>query len=146
MAAFDILALVSRLSGELEKQAVARFCFMEEQKIKKSLAPRVWDALADNLRKQAKRIGEVSPVDLLAERRSAYELRLTNRNSGRRVKLNYDPDVPCIHFEGFEGGGYFAFKVNPDGTQVQLFDVKRNIPVSIEDVAFDIVRTLTGQP
>lgn len=139
------MVLFSAIRAAEERRSAERFCFMEEQKIKKALAPRIWDELVANLRDQAKRIGEVSPVRLAADLRSAYELRLTNSETGRRVLLTYVPDVPCINFDGFEGGGYWPFKVNRDGTAVQLFDVQRNIVIArVSDVAFDLVRSLVA--
>lgn len=137
--------LLTELRAADERRFAERFCFMEEQKIKKALAPRIWEELIAELRGQAKRIGEVSSVRLVAEQRSAYEFRLTHPDTGRRVLLTYAPDVPCINFDGFEGGGYWPFKVNRDGTAVQLFDVRRNVPIAhVSDVAFEIVRSLVA--
>ena len=46
-------------------------------------------------------------------------------------------------FEGYDGDGYFAFRVSPDGMSVQLFDVKRGRPTNINEITLDVMQYMT---
>src|SRR5207245_4617690 len=111
----DLRYLISGIRSKAEKDAVEAFRFMEEQKIKKALAPKLWERLRDRLKKECGDMLNASGVRIVAEEPTINELILTNADNGRQVSLSYGSDVPCIFFEGYNDGGHFGFQISHNG-------------------------------
>lgn len=130
--------LAAAIRAENERIFAEKYCFMEEQKIKKALAPQQWDELCAALDEEGRRINALAARDLVScERPYPDSATVRNLSDGRTVTLRYDPDVPCIHYE-IPGGkkGHLGFRVAFDGTSVQIMDGR--YPKRIAEVAQDI--------
>jgi hypothetical protein len=88
--------LIESINAEEEKHYVEGYRFMQEQKIKKALAPAQWEDLKDTLKNEGARAKASSPVQLVLEE-GIYDATVTNLQNGKAMALRYDPDVPCIH-------------------------------------------------
>jgi hypothetical protein len=118
--------------------------FIEEQKIKKALAPIQWELLKKHLEHTRKAMADVSPVQLTIRlAANGHAMTVSNPENGRRVTLSYDPDVPCIHVQGYDGSPYFAFQAVNNGSDVQFFDQMKNIGTMADDIVFDVTHYLT---
>jgi len=134
--------IIERLSADRERRAAETFRFMEEQRIKKVLAPKQWEELRESLQKECKSLERQSDLSFLIETPDIDSLKITNAKSGRQASFAYNPDVPCISFKGYDDGGYFGFMVSADGISVQLFDVKRTVPTSVNEITLDVMQYL----
>jgi len=114
---------------------------MENQKIKKALAPAQFEEFKKACEDECAKIGAVSPVQLHFEEDSTREFSVRNLQSGRMVSFAYDPDVPCIHYESPKGHGHIAFHVSSDGTMLQF--VLSGIPRFIVELIHRFFSMLT---
>ena len=92
-----IRSLIEQINVDAEIKAAETYRFMEEQKIKKALAPAQWEDLQTSLEDECDKIKASSPMQLALEKEGIYEFTITNLRNGKAISLRYDPDVPCIH-------------------------------------------------
>jgi len=134
--------LVDAVNADEAKRSAETFRFMEEQKIKKALAPKEWEKLKAQLIQECGKFSQSTGHQLQSEPRGLNELKLRNASTGRMAKFTYNADVPCIFFEGYDGGGHFAFRPSADGTLLQWVDTKRNSVTTINELVFEITAYL----
>ena len=134
--------LIAEINRAAELKAAEEYCFMETQKIKRSLAPAQFEAFKKACETECENIGKVSPVQLHFEEESPHEFSVTNLRSGKVVSFRYDPDVPCIHFETPKGTGHIAFHVSADGTMLQF--VLSSIPKFVGELVHRFFQMITG--
>src|SRR5438132_503889 len=115
-------SIVDAVNADEAKRSAETFRFMEEQKIKKALAPKEWEKLKAQLIQECGKFSQSTGHQLQSEPRGLNELKLRNASTGRIAKFTYNADVPCIFFEGYDGGGHFAFRPSADGTLLQWVD------------------------
>jgi hypothetical protein len=137
-----IRSLIDEINAADEKRAAETFRFMEEQKIRKALAPNEWDKLKTQLIQKCATFNQSTEHALQSEKRGVNELILRNAGTGKSAKFSYSADVPCVFFEGYDGGGHFGFRPSADGITLQWFDTKRNTATSINDLVFEIIAYL----
>ena len=133
--------LSAEISRAADLKAAEDYCFMESQKIKKSLAPAQFELFKKACETECENIGKISPVELHFEEESTREFSVRNLRSGRMVSFAYDPDVPCIHFESPKGHGHIAFHLSSDGTMLQF--VLSGIPKFIRELIHRFFSMLT---
>jgi hypothetical protein len=95
---------------------------MEEQKIKKALAPAQWEELKDTFKHECARAKGSSPVQLVMEEDGINEATVTNLRNGKAISLRYDPNVPCIHVSVGGKTGDIGFRASFDGLSVQFME------------------------
>jgi hypothetical protein len=134
--------LIREINRAAELAAVEAYKFMEEQKIKKALAPVQFEEFKKACEAECKNIGAVSPVKLHFGEESPHEFSVTNLRSGKIVSFRYDPDVPCIHFNAPDSKGHIAFHVSPQGTMLQFVEsgIPKFVPQLIQKIFKTIVR------
>src|SRR5438046_90019 len=98
--------IIERLSADRERRAAETFRFMEEQRIKKVLAPKQWEELREALQRECKTLEHQSDLSFVIETPDIDSLKITNVNSGRQASFTHNHNVPCISFEGYGGDGY----------------------------------------
>jgi hypothetical protein len=136
-------SIFDKINAADEERAAETFRFMEEQKIRKTLAPIEWEKLKEQLIRECANLTSASTKHVIqAETQGVNELRLKNTSTGKTAKFTYKPEMPCVVFEGFDGGGHFAFRPSADGMTVQWFDTKRNTVTSINDISFEVTAYL----
>jgi alpha-acetolactate decarboxylase len=113
--------LIDRLRPEAESRKAETFRFMEEQKIKRSLAPAQWEALKEQLKSNCDRINSSSAAHLSVEFKDGA-VRLLNVNKGTYISLAYDDSVPCVHCSVNGHRSHLAFQVANNGTSVLFLD------------------------
>jgi hypothetical protein len=116
--------------------------FVEEQKIRKALAPTQWEALKLNLKKHCEAVNRSSPVTLKFREDGINDVFVANVSDGREAELSYISDVPCITYKTPVDSGHFPFRVSPDGTMVQL--IVAGIPRHYDDISVTIISQITG--
>jgi hypothetical protein len=113
---------------------------MEEQRIKKALAPAQWYELKQTLEKECWGISRACPALLSCETEYAHEAVVRNLRTGRITSLRYDPDVPCVHFENPGTSEAFTFRVSVDGTRLQF--MYRELPRLSRELVHEIIRSV----
>lgn len=115
---------------------------MEDQKIRKALAPAVWEELKKTLADHCSSIGKVSPVKLECKADGINTFKLANLGDRRQAILTYNPDVPCIFYKTPLDSGPLTFRVSADGTCVQL--MAKGSPTETQEAAVVIISQITG--
>ncbi len=128
----DLRSLIERCNAEDEKRVIEDFRFMEQQKIKKSLGPRLWEELNKAFVEHCEEISKSSSHNLIAENEGIYFLSVIDRKTGREAVLKYDPDVPCVHYHTPAQKGEFTFRVSSDGNSLDF--LVEGISRSIGDI------------
>jgi len=134
--------LIDKANAVTERRAAETSRFMKEQKIRKTLAPNEWEKFKAQIIQECATHTESTENRLASEPRGANELILKNLATNKTAKFVYSADMPCVLFEGYDGGGHFAFRPSADGMSVQWFDVKRNGPTSINEIVFEVIAYL----
>jgi len=115
--------LVDSAIADEEIRAAETYRFMEEQKIKKELAPAQWDDLKRALVAEHERLSKSSRLNLTIEDDGLSELSIRNNDIGKAMFLKYNPNAVCIQYVLPDGrNGHFGFQVNRTGTVVQIMD------------------------
>jgi hypothetical protein len=135
-------SLIDKANAATERRAAETFRFMEEQKIRKTLAPSEWETFKGQLIQECASLAQSTEHRIQSETRGANELILKHLATNNTAKFAYNADMPCVFFEGYDGGGHFAFRPSADGMTLQWFDTKRNAPTSINDLVFEIAAYL----
>jgi hypothetical protein len=134
-------SLIDKTNASDEKRAAETFRFMEEQKIRKALAPNEWEKLKDTLIRECITFSQSTEHALLSDTLGINELVLRNARTGKSVKFTYGADMPCVFYEGDERG-HFAFRPSADGMTLQWFDPRYNRIITIEDIVFETTKYL----
>jgi hypothetical protein len=132
--------LIDSINAEEERRYVESYRFMEEQKIKKALAPAQWEEFKQTLEDSVRKTGAVSPVIISFESDYPDEAVLRNQRNGRIARLIYNPDVPCVQYQTPTKSGTYTFRLNTGGTILQFMDGAR--PKLTGELAYDIIRTI----
>jgi hypothetical protein len=138
----DLRSLIENFNAQDEKKATENYRFMEEQKIKKSLAPRLWEDLKRGFSQHCDEIRKSSSRNLVAKNEGIYVLSILDKKSGREALLKYDANVPCVHYDTPSEKGEFTFRVSPDGNSLDFLVL--GIPHSIEQIVMITVSHVTG--
>jgi hypothetical protein len=111
--------LIAEINKAAELKAAEDYCFMESQKIRKSLAP----ALVEDFKVGCRAESEGIRDGLIHfEESSPYEWSVRNLKSGKAAFLRYDHEVPCVHYETPTSSGHFGFLLSQDGTSLMFSD------------------------
>jgi hypothetical protein len=136
-------SLIDLVKSEEERRMLENFRFMEEQKIKKTIAPRLWEELKKHLAEfcsEMKRTAPSSRIQFHAD--NANEVSIANLKTGKTASLSYSPDVPCIFCDGLERQIRIGFSVSDDGNAVQfLMDDMLRSPEEVATNIFMLLRT-----
>ena len=135
-----IRSLIEQINVDAEIKAAETYRFVEEQKIKKALAPAQWEDLQERLEGECDKIKASSPMQLALEKENIYEITVTNLGNGKAITLRYDRDVPCIHVNARGKSGHLGFRVVFPGTSVEI--VEGEIPRNIADITVNLVRRI----
>lgn len=106
--------IIDRINTAEERRAAETFRFMEEQKIRKAYAPRLWDELKQEFKKQCEAVVKSSSVRLLCEENGINELKVSAPKTGSAAVLTLNIDVPCIFYRTPHGNGEIRFGVSVD--------------------------------
>jgi hypothetical protein len=139
----DSRELIDGINAEEEKRCAETYRFMEEQKIKKALAPAQWEELKSDLATHCEKIRRSSPVDIVVEEDGPDRISLTNTRNGKSLSMSYNANVPCIQYVVPGRSGHFGFRVAADGASIQLMDGP--VPKQTRDVAFDAIKRITAK-
>ncbi len=113
---------------------------MEEQKIKKALAPAKWEELKAALKDECAQIMAVSPVQLITEELTPFEFSIANIESNGAAHLRYEGDVPCIVATVGGKSADLFFRVSQDGTYVQI--MQGPFPRNAAEIALELIRRI----
>ncbi|MGB7281882.1 MAG: hypothetical protein WBE13_06440 [Candidatus Acidiferrum sp.] len=133
----DLRSLIESINSEEEKRLLENFRFMEEQKIKKTLGPALWEDLKQTLREFCSGTGKVSPSKLQLHTESLYEISLVNQENNKKASLTYNTDVNCVFYETPVGKGRMVLRPSADGNSVQF--MVNDIPRTLEEIAFILI-------
>ena len=136
----DLRSLIDLVNSEEEKRMLENFRFMEEQKIKKTVGPRLWEELKRHLAEFCSEMKRSSPSRIQFHADSANEVSIANPKTGKSVALSYSSDVPCIFCDGLDRQIRIGFSVSVDGNTVQF--LMDDMPCSPENVAANIFMRL----
>jgi len=115
--------LIESLIAEDDRRAAETYRFMEEQKIKKGIAPEKWEELRVALIAECEKVSRNSSRQISVEESDSDHLDIRNMESGVVLSMTYNPDVPCIQYTLPTGrSGHFGFRVARDGMSVQIMD------------------------
>jgi hypothetical protein len=116
-------SLIDEINTEDERCFVDNYSFMEEQKIKKALAPAQWEEMKNALAEECTKVSKSSRATFAFESEGINECSIRNLRNGKMLSMKYNPDVPCIQYTTPEGkSGHFGFRVNREGTILQIMD------------------------
>jgi hypothetical protein len=132
--------LIDSINAEEERRYVESYRFMEEQKIKKALAPAQWEDLKDTLKEHCAAFKASSPVQMAMEEDGINDATVTNLRKGGSIRLRYDPDVPCVHVTVGGKSGHLGFRVSSDGTMVQFMEGQ--IPRDMATIVVNLMRRI----
>lgn len=113
---------------------------MEEQKIKKALAPAKWEELKAALKEECAQIMAVSTVGLVTEESTPIEISVTNLESKGAAHLRYEGDVPCIVVTVEGKSADLFFRVSQDETYVQI--MQGPFPRNTAEIALELIRRI----
>lgn len=130
--------LIDRARAEVESRNAETFRFMEEQKIRRALAPAQWEAFKESLRVECDRMIRIG-VNIVPEFKDSV-IHLLNVPKGAVVALAFDDAVPCVHCEIRGRKSHFAFQV-VNGTSVMFVD-SSNIPKTVAQVVLIVTEAL----
>jgi hypothetical protein len=133
-------SLITAIKAATEAQTAEAYRFMEEQKIKKALAPVQWDVWKNELDQESQRMTARTVVPLQFGEDLEGVVTIRNLKSGSLATLWYDGDVPCIHYETPTIRGHIAFRVALDGTALQFMD--NGVPKSASQLTEKIFKTV----
>lgn len=136
----DLRSLIEGVNSEEEKRAAENYRFMEEQKIKKALAPALWEELKAKMQDYCESFKKSSPVNLSMSAEGVYELSVTNIKNARTLSLAYNRDVPCVFYKGPSATGRLVFRVSPDGNCVNF--MLGEIPKSLDALIVFLIQPL----
>jgi len=129
--------LIREINRAAELAAVEAYNFMEQQKIKKALAPTQWKQFKVEFKAECENIGS---NQFHFEESSPGEFTVRSLRTALVATLRYDPDVPCIHFETPVSSGHFGFHVSADGNTLQFVD--GGLPRLIRELKHKIFKTI----
>jgi len=132
--------LLHSLHAEDQVRTAESGRFMEEQQIKRALAPAQWEALKLALQDECAAIKQASAVTLEFESEWPWNSTIRNTRTGQIATLRYDPTVPCIHYLTGKWAGHFTFRVGPDGTMLQFVD--KGIPRLMQEIPHLIIQRI----
>jgi hypothetical protein len=120
--------------------------FVEEQRIKKSLAPGFWKKLSTDFQLECTKVASTG-VNMRFDLLNDGAFHITNFQKGRRASFRYDPNVPCI-FGNINGKEtVIAFKVDESGNNLflneQIPGAREGRLIFLEDVIFQVMHDLT---
>jgi len=138
----DLRNLIEKINTEEGKRLAENFRFMEEQKIKKTLGPNLWEQLKAALKANCESVVNSSPSQLEYNESGIYRVTITDPRTGRSAVLNYDDQVPCVFYKTPSDKDHMAFRVSADGNSVQL--LIKGIPRSLDEIAMVIVSQVLG--
>jgi hypothetical protein len=134
----DVESLVEQINSADQERQIESQRFVEEQNIKKALGPDEWKRLKRNLMDHCEQMQKSTPVRLQIREEGPYLLILTNLSDGRKARLAYNADVPCVQYETPADSGYFPFRVSRDGTMVQF--MARGVPTFHDEISVIIIQ------
>jgi len=134
----NIRSLVEEINFRDQERIAETFRFMEEQKIRKALAPNLWEGLKKEIFGQCDAIVRSSSVRIECEEDGINRLLVTNPNSGATASLELNPEVPCVFYRSATQKGQLMTRVSPDGSAIQW--IWNGVPKSDTDIALGIIR------
>ncbi|MBV9498671.1 MAG: hypothetical protein JO138_04810 [Acidobacteriaceae bacterium] len=116
--------------------------FVEEQRIKKALAPRKWAKLREDLQNECEQTRNASSVSIRLESPAANEAKLRNLESGAMALLTYVPDVPCIFYESPKRHGQIVFRLSSDRASLQFVEngAPQHDSEIVQNLMIDVLR------
>ncbi len=96
-------SLIDEINAEDERRFVDNYTFMEEQKIKKALAPAQWEEMKIALAEECTKVSKSSRATFAFESEGINECSIRNLRNGKLLSMKYSPDVPCIQYTTPEG-------------------------------------------
>ena len=133
----ELRSLITRINDADSRRQIEGLRFVEEQKIKKALAPAQWELLKQSLSKHCKAVAQSSSVTLEFREDGINDAVLTNVKDGRTAELSYVNDVPCVTYKTPVDSEHFPFRVSPDGTMFQL--LAHGIPRGLDEISVVII-------
>jgi hypothetical protein len=133
-------SVIDKANAATEKRVAETFRFMEEQKIRKALAPNEWEKFKHQHIQECATLNQ-SGQPLQSDAYGVNELTLRNTDTGKSVKFTFNPDMPCVFYDG-DDSGHFAFKPSADGMTLQWFHPKYKRVVTIGEIFFETIKYL----
>jgi hypothetical protein len=138
----DLRALIDKINESESRRLIEGRRFVEEQQIKKKLAPQQWEILKKSLAAHCESIGKSSSVDIRFREDGINEVVITNVTKEGQIHLSYVPEVPCIEYQTPSHEGNFFFRVGQGGTSLQF--IENDAPLNITDIPINLLMDVTG--
>ena len=137
----DLRSIIDRINTAAEQRAAENYRFMEEQKIKKTLGPPVWEDLKRLLKEHCDQAVNSSSARLQFASKGINDVSLKNLADGRTASLTYNAECPCVFFKNPSEQGQLTFRVSQDGNSVQLTHGK--VPQFVDEIVFGTINSIT---
>ena len=135
-------SLVDKINAADAARELNRAWFVEQQHIKKNLAPQLWRSLLAVLQEKCGSINKSTKARIVIETINDSEVKLTNAETGAWLHLQYDDGTPCVWFQSPGPSDYYAFKVDDDGSGVKFFDHRNQVALFPDKLAAAFVAML----
>ena len=127
---------------EERERAVERMAFVEEQNVRRSLAPALWASLCTEIEKECAHANEVVSDKFQVTARPTV-LTVKHLPNAKTLRLEYEDVSACISVQESEGPlKHITFRVDPRPSP-SLMPMYENFPIQVKDLAYKLVLDTT---
>ncbi len=123
--------IIENINAASERRATHELFVIEQQKIRRAYAPILWSEFKAALLAGRDNIRNATPMTLEVKQNGPYRISVVNRENGKRISFEFNPQAPCLNFDRCGDHGIYGFRVvDVEGMAVMIGDSSGVLPIS----------------